>query len=218
MATLTTNYLDAIAHLPTGGTLILTDVPWEEYEQLLDELGDGYGVRIGYDHGRLEVMSPSQYHEMYKDLLLRSAAAAADHLGCDFESRGSTTFKLGQFEQGAEPDTCFYVQHAARIIGRRKLDLRRDPPPDVIVEIDVSHGSGHKFDFYARLGVPEIWRYDERRAQIYQLEEAGYIEVSASRAFPPLTAEALTQCLEQSKTAGQSAALRSFRAWLEGTR
>jgi Uma2 family endonuclease len=210
----TESYLSAIAHLPPGGTLTLYDVSWAEYEQLLEELNDSNAVRISYDHGRLDVMSPSQYHEMYKDLLLRVALAVADHLGCDFESRGSTTFKAGQFEQGVEPDTFFYIQNAARIIGRRRLDLFRDPPPDVIVEIDVSHGSRSRFDFYARIGVPEIWLYDERRAQIYHLQENEYIEATNSRAFPPLTAEVLTQCLEQSKTAGQSAALRSFRAWL----
>jgi Uma2 family endonuclease len=218
MATLTASYLDAIAHLPPGGTLTLHDVSWDEYEQLLEELGDCTGVRIGYDRGRLEAMSPSPYHEMYKELLQNLALITAEHLGLDFESRGSTTFKLGQFEQGAEPDTCFYVEHAAAIIGKRKLDLRRDPPPDVIVEIDVSHGSDFKLDFYARLGVPEVWRYDERQMHISHLTAAGYVEAAASRAFPPLTAEALTVHLEQSKTAGQSAALRSFRAWLAGTK
>jgi hypothetical protein len=66
MTTQTANYLNAIAHLPAGGTLILGDVPWSEYEQLLADLGEGYAVRMSYDQGRLEVMTPSSKHEKYK--------------------------------------------------------------------------------------------------------------------------------------------------------
>src|SRR3981189_2069167 len=99
------NYMDAIAHLPAGGTLILNDVPWEEYEQLLNDLGDGHGVRISYDQGRLEGMSPSSFHEMYKDLVLSIALLLATEVGLPFESRGSTTFKQELSGKGVEPDT-----------------------------------------------------------------------------------------------------------------
>ena len=214
MATQTLSYLDAIAHLPAGGTLILNDVPWEEYEQLLSDLGDGYGVRISYDQGRLEVMSPSSFHEMYKDLVSYIARFLTLEVGLPFESRGSTTFKQKLSGKGAEPDTCFYIQNSARIIGKRQIDLTVDPPPDIIVEIDVSHESTRKFRFYASLGVPEVWRYDEQRLHIYRLTEDGYVEIPASLSFPLLTSNALSQFLEQSKTEGQAAALSSFREWL----
>jgi Uma2 family endonuclease len=142
------------------------------------------------------------------------ARLVADHLGCDLEKLGSTTFKLGSFDQGAEPDACFYVQNASRIIGKKKIDLGIDPPPDIVVEIDLSHGSTGKETFYANIGVPEIWRYDERRLQILQLTAAGYVDVPASPTFPFLEANVLTGFLEQSKTDGQSATLRAFRVWL----
>jgi hypothetical protein len=77
------NYLNAIAHLPAGRTLILGDVPWAEYEQLLADLGDGYSVRVSYDQGRLEIVTPSSKDEKYKELILRLADTAADELGCD---------------------------------------------------------------------------------------------------------------------------------------
>lgn len=214
MATQTLSYLDAIAHLPAGGTLILNEVPWEEYEQLLTDLGDGYGVRISYDQGRLEVMSPSTFHEMYKDLVYCIAFILAQETNSPFESRGSTTFKQKLTGKGAEPDTCFYVHNSARIIGKRQIDLTVDPPPDIIVEIDVSHESTGKFRFYASLGVPELWRYDEHRLHIYRLTDDGYFEIPASVAFPVLTSAALSQFLKQSRTEGQGAALRSFREWL----
>ncbi|PYV13463.1 MAG: hypothetical protein DMG07_14395 [Acidobacteria bacterium] len=214
MTTPTANYLDAIAHLPSGGTLILTEVPWAEYEQLLAELGEGYAVRVSYDQGRLEIMTPSAKHEKYKELILRLADLAADELGCDLDSFGSTTFKREQLAKGAEPDTCFYVQHAASVTGKDRIDLGIDPPPDVVVEIDVAHDSTGKLAIYASLGVPELWRYDERRLQIYHLTDREYVEAPGSRAFPVLTSDVLSRFLERSKTEPQRAVLKSFREWL----
>ncbi len=218
MTALITNYIDLIERLPAGGTLILPDVSWEEYEQLLADLGDSNRFRVNYGGGRLKVMSPSSSHEMFKELIQNIALIVTMETGVVFESRGSTTFRQEQFEHGAEPDTCFYIENASRIIGKARIDLDTDPPPDVIVEIDISHDSTSKLDFYAALGVPELWRYDERRAKIYHLIDRNYVEMPASLALPPLTADALTGFLEQSKTEGQSAALRSFRAWLNETR
>jgi Uma2 family endonuclease len=218
MMTPTATYLDAIEHLPAGGTLILPDVSWEDYEQLLTELGEGYGVRVNYDQGRLEIMSPSAKHEKYKELIAYLARAIADETGRDLESFGSTTFKQQRSAKGAEPDTCFYIQHAAQVAGKDLIDLSADPPPDIIVEVDVAHSSLGKFAFYARLGVPEIWRYDEQQAHIYHLTEQDYAEAEASRAFPFLTRAALSHFLARSKAEGQSAILRSFRQWVRAHR
>jgi Uma2 family endonuclease len=206
--------LKAIEHLPSGGTLTVHDVNWEQYVQLLRDLGDSNRVRISYGHGRLEVLSPSSIHEMYKELISDAGRATAQKIGVDLEKLGSTTFTAGTFGEGAEPDTCFYVQNAARVIGKRKIDLSVDPPPDVAVEINISRGSSNKLSIYQSLGVPEVWLYDERKLRIFRLTDDGYVETAESLAFPGLTAEALTQVLEQSKSEGQSAALRSFREWL----
>lgn len=214
MITQAETYIDAIEHLPSGSTLIVPEVSWSDYEQLLAELGEGYAVRVSYDQGRLEIMSPSAKHEKYKELILRLAYCIADETGCDLESFGSTTFKEEQVAKGAEPDTCFYVQHAAAMRDKEVIDLSTDPPPDVVVEVDISHSSLGKFAFYASLGVPEIWRYDGKRLQIYHLMPQGYVEASASRAFPFLSRDVLSQFLERGKTAGQSATLRAFREWL----
>ena len=218
MATQTADYLDAIAHLPAGGSLILNDVPWEEYEELLSDLGEGYAVRIAYDRGRLEIMSPTARHEMYKELLLAVVWIIANEADLVLETRGSTTFKEKQLAQGAEPDTCFYLKNADRIIGRGDIDLTRDPAPDIVVEIDVSHQSTGKLSFYAAIGVPEIWRYDERRVKILHLIDRRYVEMPMSLAFPSVTNQVLSELLEQGKTEGQSAALRSFRQWLQDIR
>jgi Uma2 family endonuclease len=211
--------IEAIEHLPSGSTLLVPDVTWEEYEALLSDLGEGYGVRIHYDRGNLSIMSPSAKHEKIKDLILRMADAVADELGCDLVSFGSTTFKRRDLDAGAEPDTCFYVQNAPSVLGKDQLELGLDPPPDVVVEIDVSHASpSSKLEFYARIGVPELWRYDGKEVHILHRTREGYMAAEASRAFPIFTTTALARFLTEARTESPRRVLQSLREWIRSER
>jgi Uma2 family endonuclease len=203
--------VEAVDHLPAGAILVLPQVSWEEYEQLLGDLADRPGIRVSYDEGRLEIMSPSAEHEEYKEFILRLVQILAEERGVALETRGSTTWKRRTIRKGTEPDTCFYVANAARIIGRRTIDLEVDPPPDIVVEIDVTNESLSKFPIYAALGVPEIWRYDGKRVEMYALAGASYISTPTSKAFRDLTSDIVAEHLERSKTAGQTSALAAFR-------
>jgi Uma2 family endonuclease len=154
------NYLDAIAHLPAGGTLIFQHVSWEEYEKLLAGLGPGYPSRISYDHGRLEIAMPLPIHDRQKEFISHLLRVLTDELGQDCEALGSTTFSYKDWLQGLEPDACFYVQNIERVLGVRRFDPSAPPPPpDIAVEIDITNESLSRFPTYANLGVPEIWRY-----------------------------------------------------------
>ena len=216
MPTQTAEYVDAIDHLPAGSTLVIADVSWESYERLLEDLGEGYAPRVWYDEGRLEVVTPSGKHERAKDFILALARVIAEERGIRLETLGSTTFKQKTFRRGAEPDTCFYVQHAAQIIGKDDIDLASDPPPDVIVEVDIHHSSLRKMSFYAQLGVPEAWRYDGWRAIMFRLSADGYEEMPSSLAFPALTADTLSSLLDQLAAEGQHAVLTRFRTSFHG--
>ena len=218
MPTQTAEYVDAIEHLPAGSTLVIPDVSWADYERLLEELGDGYAPRVWYDDGRLEVVTPSGKHERAKDFILRVAHVLAEELGIPLEALGSTTFKQKTFRRGAEPDTCFYVQHATQVIGKDEIDLATDPPPDVIVEVDIHHTSLRKMAFYAQLGVPEVWRYDGSRVFMYRVSADGYEEMPSSLTFPALTADTLSSLLGQVVAEGQHAVLTRFRASLRDRR
>ena len=211
MSTLTTSYLDLVERLPAGAMLRLHNVGWDEYEHLLSQLDTLPGRRVSYDRGRLVIMSPSLEHEEYKETIYSLVRALSEELGVTLESRGQATFKRKLLKQGAEPDTCFYVQNALRLIGRRTIELGEDPPPDVVVEIDTTNDSLDKFRIYAALGVPEIWRYDGARAQFYQLVGSIYQTMEHSLAFPSLAAADLARFVELSKTEGQTAALAAFR-------
>lgn len=211
VTTLTAEYREAIDHLPNGATLVFRDVPWEEYERLVEDLLERPGLRVTYDEGRLEIMSPLPEHEEYKEFILSIARALSEVQGLTLETRGSATWKRKIFRKGTEPDTCFYVANASRIIGRRTIDLESDPPPDVAVEIDITNETLSKFPIYAALGVPEIWRYDGNAAVFYELRGDTYHVVSESRFFAGLAPELLAGALEESKTMGQTAALQNFR-------
>ena len=213
MSIQTASYIEAIEHLPAGATLRIPHVRWEDYDQLLTELGDDYHVRVSYDCGCLEIMSPLPEHGKFAEVVQDIAREITRELGVKLEACGSMTIRSAWQSKGAEPDTCFYVQNAARIIGKRSLDFNTDPPPDVVVEIDLTNASQHKFPIYAALAVPEIWRYDGSQVYFYHLADAQYVESSHSRVFPFLTGAVLRQFIEQSKTEGQDAALDAARAW-----
>ena len=123
MSTQTTEYREAVNHLPPGAALVFQQVPWEEYEQLLKDLVDRPGVRVSYNEGRLEIMSPLPVHEEYKDSIYRMVCVFSEEIGIELETRGSATWKRRSIRKGTEPDTCFYVASAARIIGKRTIDL-----------------------------------------------------------------------------------------------
>ena len=214
MSVATTDYLAAIAHLPAGAVLRIDDVSWEEYESLLGDLGDDYAVRIFYDQGRMEIMTPASTHEKPKSVLHTLVTALRDELDIDIESLGSTTFKAQMKARGAEPDDCFYIQNAALVIGKADVDIEHDPPPDLVIEIDRTSASLDKFSIYASLGVPEIWRVVANCVEIHLLENDFYMESPTSRAFTFLTARALSGFLMKGLTDGERKAAAGFRAWV----
>ncbi|MGH9426911.1 MAG: Uma2 family endonuclease [Terriglobia bacterium] len=218
MSVQTTECFDAIVHLPPGSKLTFYEIDWEQYEELLGQLGDAPSLRISYDNGRLDIMSPSSKHERLKNLLHGLLLILGDELDQEVLSFGSATLKVEPKRKGVEADDCFYVQQASQIGEKDQLDLRSDPPPDLVLEIDVTHESSGKFPIYAALGVPEIWRYDGSKFSLWQLTGQTYVSVSRSLAFPILTAEDLAEFLSRSQTHGRKQARQHFRAWVRAAR
>lgn len=203
--------LRAAEHLPDGAMLVVPQVAWDDYEYLLDELAEGPHLRVSYDCGRLEIVSPSPEHGEYADFLNDLVRAYADAQDMELEKRGNATWKRKALEKGVEADACYYVQNAERIIGKRTIDLESDPPPDIVVEIDITRNSERKFPIYAALAVPEVWTYDGKKVQLYELSERRYVPILESRFLPRLTGQILADAIEVSKTRGQKTALNAFR-------
>jgi Uma2 family endonuclease len=165
--------------------IVLEDVSWEFYEALLREIGDR-AIRVTYDDGRLEIMSPLPKHERWGDwidwLVKEMCVARSIYVA----PLGSTTFKLRLKKKGLEPDKCYYVQHAEDV---RELEEEFDPSvfpaPDLAVEIDITSRSVAREPIYAALGVRELWRFNGRIFQVRQLSAAGgYVDAASSLAFP----------------------------------
>jgi len=209
---------EVVTRLPEGAVLRLDNVSWDDYEQLLAELGEGYATRIFYDDGRMEIMAPAFSHERAKNVVHDLVTTLRDALDIDIESYGSTTLRTELKAKGAEPDDCFYIQNAARMIGKEDFDLQHDPPPDLVIEVDRTSSSIDQFAIYAALGVPEIWLLVKREVQIYWLTGDRYEVSPASRAFPFLPAQMLSTLLAQGLNEGERQATRALRDWLRANR
>jgi Uma2 family endonuclease len=209
------NLVDAVEHMPEESVLVLEDVSWEEYEQLLETVPEGRPFRVTYDCGRLEVVTTSRRHEWRSNFIHSMIVLLCVELKTAMESFGHATWKRKGLRKGAEADTCFYIASAPFVTDRDSdVDLEADPPPDIVIEIDVSNQSDHKFPIYAAFRVPEIWRFKKGRMEFHQLHDETYIESTASRFFPFLTSDVVTEFLKKARVEGQIPALAAFRRWV----
>jgi Uma2 family endonuclease len=195
--------------------VLLSGIRWETYESLLRDLGERRGVRLTYDRGWLQIMTPLPEHEWSAALLAQFVITLANETNQPYASLRSTTFRREDLERGLEPDDCFYLASLSRILGRRDLDLTRDPPPDLAVEVDVTHSSIDRLGVYAALGVPEVWRYDGSQVVCYGLNPQGAYEPrDHSLAFPALRPADLAPFLVQVFAVPQGEVVQRFQTWV----
>lgn len=191
----------------------LTGVSWGTYESLLADLADARSPRLTYDRGTLEIMSPSSPHERANRALALVIEMVAMEWDIHLLDFGTTTFRRADLERGFEPDTCFYIANVASVSGRRPIDPAIDPPPDLLIEMEVTTSAIPKLPLFAALGIPEVWRTTPEGVTILTLRDGDYVPVLASPAFPPLTTAVLTRFLDDGYTMERSPWLRSIRSW-----
>jgi Uma2 family endonuclease len=194
--------------------ILLTNISWKTYESLLNELTQQGGIRLTYDRGNLEIMTPSAPHEGSKKILGRFVESVSEELNVEIRSLGSLTCRREDLARGLEPDQCYYIQNEDVVWDKEQIDLNQDPPPDLVVEIDVTSSSIDRLSLYASLGVPEVWRYDGNRLIIYQLEAQEYTERDVSPTFPFLSQVEMLRFLELRRTTKENALIRLFREWV----
>jgi Uma2 family endonuclease len=198
---------------PVEERILLHNVSWETYEQLLSNYENSSSPRFAFDRGTLEIMSPSSEHEELSDLITQLVFILAEEWDFEYRSFGRTTFRREELGSGFEPDGCFYIQSVDRISGVKRLDLAAHPPPDIAIEVDVTSPSLNKLPIYARIGVPEIWRYDGQKVTILLLQESEYQESQESRSISRLNSPALSQLVEQGTSMKRSAWVKAVREW-----
>ena len=202
----------------TVGQVLLYNVPWSTYEVLLSDL-DPRGTRLTYDRGNLEIMSPSREHERLKTLIGRMIETMTVEWNIPISSGGSTTMKSEMKKRGLEPDECYYVANESRMRGTDDFDIKVDPPPDLVVEVDITRSSLNRMDLYAAFGVPEVWRYDGTALHVAQLQPDGtYAPQKQSPSFPFLPLNEIPRFLDRRNAMDETSWVRSFRKWVRDLR
>jgi Uma2 family endonuclease len=197
-----------------GQSLLLNGVPWRTYLRLLRALADRR-LRITYDRGALEIMTLSPEHERFKQLLGYLILVLVEELGWNMASFGSMTFQGRKRRRGLEPDQCYWIQNEPLVRCKDTIALHRDPPPDLVVEIDISPSALDRMAIYAALRVPEVWCFDGQslRVQLLQSDEK-YRASQQSQAFPSLPLGAVLRFLQLRSTLSETEVLRQFRLWV----
>ena len=202
--------------LEPGSAIAIAPISWEEFEAILAELGEQRNSRIIYYQGTLRIMAPMPAHERPHRLIGKIVEILLDAEERDWEDFGSTTFRRKQQQAGLEPDTCFYIQNAAKVRDcMEPMDLERDPPPDLAIEADVT--SPTTLDVYQALQIPEVWVYKKSRLAIYVLQAGQYVQSTTSPTFPnqPIL-ELIPDLVQRALKEGSSQVLRQFRRQVTG--
>ena len=202
--------MSVVTRRPATDRVIIRNVNWKTYQRLLKDLEYCSSPRLAFDQGVLEVMSPHLEHEEANRTLAAIIEIALEELNINFRNAGSTTFKREDLDRGFEPDSSFYIQHVERIRKKKRIDLETDPPPDLIIEVDLTRDSLNKFRLYAALRVPEVWRYEDA-LEIWALDQTRYRRRQTSLALPILNPQLVTDLLHSSLTLERPAWFRETR-------
>jgi Uma2 family endonuclease len=199
-----------------GQYLRLSRIDWHTYTRLLRAFAERPAIRITYDRGELEIMSPVLEHDYDGRFLGDLVVALTEELHLPRMRGGSTTMRRRKRQKGIEADDCFWIANAHRMAGRRRLDLRTDPPPDLAIEVDVTHSSLDHLRIYAALRVPEVWRLDSDNLSFHVLGADGtYQSAATSRAFPMVAPGDLMPFIQEArKTSDENEVVRRFREWI----
>ncbi len=197
--------------------IALRGVNWADYQAVREALDDR-SVRMTYDRGVLELMTPLPIHERYKVLIGRMIDMMTLEMRMRVVGLGSATFQREDLERGLEPDQCYYFSSAEKVADWARIDLSVDPPPDLAIEIDIASDSRRRLSIYAALGVPEVWRFDGERLDALRLGERGeYQPVSNSEYFPLLPMEEVARFLRQYALGDDTAWAAAFQDWFRET-
>jgi Uma2 family endonuclease len=173
------------------------------------------GVRTTYDRGEFEIMYPSFEHDNAADILGRFVVTLTEEFQLPIQHGGSVTLRLRRFRRGLEPDRCYWIAHEPQVRGLRQLDLRIHPPPDLAIEVDVSRRSLNRMRVYARLGVPEVWRFDDPALEFLVLQPNGkYAQAAHSLSFPQVSPTDLLRFVALCRTTEKNALVAQFRQWV----
>jgi Uma2 family endonuclease len=194
---------------------LLQNISWQTFKAMLREMGSDRKSRIAYDNGMLEIMTPQMPHENSNRLIEALIAVMCEELQLEIKRAGSLTLIRDDLELGGEPDSSYYLQNESLVRGKDSINLDQDPPPDLVLEVKYSQPKIDKLSLYASIGIPEFWEYNGTVLRIHILSGKKYKEVQVSPTFAPIPTREISRFIQQSKSAGEMATTRTFRAWVK---
>ena len=206
-------YLPAPPAKPVGEKrMTFRNLEWHEFKQIQTLLTERSQARFTYDSGVLEITMPLERHERFARLIELFIRILVVETGQMIKTKGSTTLDKEDLLKSAEPDNEYYIQ-SFDLVADHEVDLATDPPPDLVVEVDITHTDIAKDALYASLGVPEFWRFNGQVWRILSLVDGAYEERDRSPTFPMLKKADLYRFLE-SALLNEVAAEIEFRQWV----
>ena len=208
-------HLPPLADLSPEDHVLLHGVSWDDYERVLDEIGDGK-TRVTYCDGSMEIMSPPPEHEDVASIICRLIIDLTMEVGLPIRGFGSTTYRRKDLKRGLEPDQCFYIENESKVLGMKRFDPSIHPAPDLAIEAEITRRSIAREPIYGSLGVPEIWRYRNGHIAIRRLTaEATYEDAAASRYFPFLPMREFEKYVQRMLVERQNTVGMEFRKWAQ---
>jgi Uma2 family endonuclease len=195
---------------PPETRMVLKNIAWETYVALADQRR-GSVPRMTYDDGVLEMMSPQREHENIGRLIGRMIETYSEVRDIEIISVASVTVKRSDLSKAYEADESYYVTHAAALLGKRELDFEVDPPPDLVVEVEITSSAIKKMLLFAAMKVPEVWRHNGESLNMYRLENDAYVPIDSSCELPGLSAERINQHLAGRDSIGETKLIQQFR-------
>ena len=195
--------------------VLLYGVSWETFERLLADVGDRRKTLFHYINGTLEIMSPLSLHEGSSRFFDRLLTIFVDELDIDMRCLGSLLMKIPELKIGGEPDSCYYIKNELTIRAQENVIVGQDPPPDLVLEVDITNPSDRRLPIYALLGVPEVWIYDRYSLEFLALQNGKYIPIENSLSFPTLPAAVIVEYVQKRLLLGESKTLKEFRGWVK---
>ena len=190
--------------------MVLENVAWEIYVELADQRR-GSIPRMTYDNGVLEMMSPKRDHENIGRLIGRIVETYSELMDIEIISVASVTVKRSDLAKAFEADESYYVTHAAQLLGKKELDFAVDPPPDLVIEVELTSSAIKKMQLFAAMHVLEVWRHDGESLQMHRWLDGAYQRIESSVQLPGLTAQQINETLALRDTIGETKLIQGFR-------
>ncbi|BBD53992.1 hypothetical protein PCC7805_02271 [Planktothrix agardhii] len=196
------------------GNILLKNIPWQDLETILFKRQKNGETLLAYDNRTLELITPSLEHQEYREILEEFIIALLDLQNINYRCLGSVLWQRPDLQISLEVDSCFYIQNLSAIEKQLTISLPENPPPDLVLEIDLTQKSLSRRSMYARLGIPEVWRCDQNKLKIYQLQGEDYQQTPRSLVFPEIALESLPQIIKHNIKSGRVSVRREFQKWL----